>query len=327
MLALSLIALLISGPAPVVKGSKLEQGQKLFASGSFDEALKVLDAAVLETADAPTLEKVHLLRAQCFAARQDFGKTEEAFGQALDANPETSLDPAKVDPTLVKMLEAVRARSAGQLVVNSTPTGASFTVDGKAMGLAPQTVPLPPGRHQVEVKWTSGPSQRAEVVVRARRELRLEWVQQEVPGTGPGQIPERPIRPFGELRGTFEPSTSSAVDGGLLLGGGVELSYFRVGLWVRLFPTFDLTPRFQFSLPVFAATFGEFNVALEVGVPFTFLPDGLGIGFQGAGGVELYPVKWFGAFVMIGGRHHFLWPGRNDVTAFTATGGVRLRMP
>ncbi|MFT3713980.1 MAG: tetratricopeptide repeat protein [Archangium sp.] len=330
MLAGALALLIITGPVPPAsaKGTKLEQGQKLFATGSFDEALKVLADAVLETADAPTLEKVHLLRAQCFAAKQDFVRTEEAFGLALDANPEASLDPMKVDPTLVKLLDSVRARSQGSIAVNSTPTGAFFSVDGKAMGLSPQTVQLSAGKHKLELKWgEEGAVQSADVLVRPRRELRMEYVQQEVPGTGPGQLPPRPIRPFGDLRGTFEPSTSGAVDGGLILGGGIELSYFRIGVFVRLFPTFDLTPRFQFSLPVYAATFGEFNVALEVGAPFTFLPDGLGIGFQGAGGVELYPMKWFGLYVMIGGRHHFLWPGRNDVTAFTATGGVRLRMP
>ncbi|MBL8912480.1 MAG: PEGA domain-containing protein [Archangium sp.] len=338
----SVIVMLLAGPTPAApaKGSKLEQGQKQFASGEIDTALKTLDAAALETTDGPTLEKVHLLRAQCFAARQDFVKTEEAFGLALDANPEATLDPTRVDPTLVKLLESVRARSQGSVVVNSTPTGATFSVDGKAMGLAPQTVQLPAGKHKLEARWAEGPTnegtgaelklgpvQTIEVLVRPRRETRVEWVQQEVAGHGPGELTPRAIRPFGDLRGVFEPSTSGAVDGGLQLGGGIELSYFRLGLFVRLFPTMDLTPRFQFSLPVYAASFGDFHVALEVGAPFTFLPDGLGIGFQGAGGVELYPVKWLGAYVYIGGRHHFLWPGRNDVTAFTATGGLRLRMP
>lgn len=334
----SLLALLVSGPVPPAKGTKLEQGRAQFAAGELDAALKTLDAAALETSDAATLEKVQLLRAQCFAARQDFVKTEEAFALALDANPEATLDPTRVDPTLVKLLESVRARSLGAVAVNSTPTGATFSVDGKTMGLAPQTLSLPAGKHHLEVRWSKPPAsdgaaselgepQTLDVVVRPRRELRVEWVQQEVAGHGPGQLTARPIRPFGDLRGVFEPSTSGAVDGGLQLGGGVELLYFRVGLFVRLFPTLDLTPRFQFSLPVYSASFGDFNVALEVGAPLTFLPDGLGVGFQGAGGVELYPVKWLGAYLFVGGRHHFLWPGRNDVTAFTATGGVRLRMP
>jgi hypothetical protein len=62
-------------------------------------------------------------------------------------------------------------------------------------------------------------------------------------------------------------------------------------------------------------------------VPLSFLVDGFGIGVGGSGGLEWYPLKWFGAYVMVGGRHHFLWPGRNDLTAFTAIGGVRLRLP
>jgi hypothetical protein len=111
------------------------------------------------------------------------------------------------------------------------------------------------------------------------------------------------------------------------LGGGIEVIWFRIGLYARFFPHFNVTPRFAFSLPVVSTPSGDFNVALEVGVPLSFLVDGFGIGVGGSGGLEWYPLKWFGAYVMVGGRHHFLWPGRNDLTAFTAIGGVRLRLP
>ena len=69
------------------------------------------------------------------------------------------------------------------------------------------------------------------------------------------------------------------------------------------------------------------NVLLEVSLPLSFLPTGFGIGLGGGGGAEYYPLKWLGGYVLIGGRHHFLWPQRNDPTAFTATAGVRLRVP
>lgn len=326
--ALPLIALLLSAPASKATradGPRVEQGQKLFNQGDFEAALRMLDLAAAEGGDAATLEKVHLLRAQCFAARQDFMKAEEAFALALDANPETSLDPSRVDPTVVKLLESVRARLTGSVFVNSTPAGATLFLDGKPSGVAPQTLAVPAGKHKLEAKWGEGPLQAVELQVRPRRDVRVEWVQAEsgLLAQAPNLLTPRPVRPFGELRGAFEPSTSGALYGSLDLGGGIEFQWFRLGLYARLLQHFGIVPRFQFALPVLPSV----NVLLEVGLPMTFLPGGFGLGFSGNGGGEYYPLPWLGLVVLIGGRHHFLWPDRNDNTAFTATAGVRLRMP
>lgn len=323
-----LVALLLTAPVSRLargEGPKLEQGQKLFTQGDVDGALKMLDAAAAEGGDPATLEKVQLLRAQCLAARQDFGRAEEAFALALEANPETTLDPTRVDPTVVKLLESVRTRLTGTLVVGSTPPGALLLLDGKGAGLAPQTIAVPAGKHKLEARWGDGPLQAMELQVRPRREMRVEWVQGgSALGEGAGLLTPRPIRPFGDLRGVFEAASSGApVSGGLELGGGFEASWFRLGLFARLFPYFGVTPRFQLALPVLDSV----NVLLEVSLPLSFLPTGFGIGLGGGGGAEYYPLKWLGGYVLIGGRHHFLWPQRNDPTAFTATAGVRLRVP
>jgi hypothetical protein len=320
-----LIALLLAAPparTPRAEGSRLEQGVRLFNTGDFEGALRSLDAAALESAEPATLERVHLLRAQCYSARQDFVRAEEAFALALDANPETSLDPARVDPTVVKLLDAVRQRLTGTLVVGSTPAGAALFVDGKNVGVTPLSLQVQVGKHRLEARWGEGAMTAVDLQVRPRREVRVEWVQ------GAGQAVEGPegrkVSPYGDFR--FAPEISSTagvpVTLPLELGGGFEFSYFRAGLGVRLFPSWGLTPRFAFSMPVWHIV----SVALEVGVPFQFFPGGVGIGLSGGAGVEVYPVRWFGVFALVGGRHYFLRPG-NDATAFTATAGIRLRMP
>lgn len=322
-LALTLSLAAPAAPKPVTPEARLEQGQKLFNQGDFDGALKLLDAA--EGGDAKVMEKVHLLRAQSYAARQEFVRAEEAFAQALEANPDAALDPARVDPTVVKLLESVRARLKGTVIINSTPPGATVIFDGRAAGLAPLTLTPTVGRHTLEAQWGDGPKQKLELQVHPTREARVEWVQVVGPSTAPagsGLLVERPLRPFGDLRGIFEASTSSALGGGLELGGGIELSWFRLGAYFRLYPEFHVTPRFQFALPVHE----EFNVLLEAAVPIA-IGGGFGVGISGAGGAEWYPFKWLGFYALFGGRHYFIRDMNNDRTAFIVNGGVRLRVP
>lgn len=328
-LVVPLIALLLGAPptrpAPKPEGSRLEQGTRLFNQGEFEAALKALDAAALEGGDAATLERIHLLRGQAHAARQDFARAEDAFALALDANPETSLDPARVDPTVVKLLDSVRSRLMGTLIVGSTPSGATLLLDGKNAGTAPQTLQVQVGKHHLEARWPDGAvSSGTDLQVRPRREVRVEWVQgaeRQVPmNDGPET---RKIGPYGDFR--FAPEISATamvpVTLPLELGGGFEFSFFRVGLAVRLFPALGVTPRFAFSLPVMSLV----HVVLEVGVPFHFYAQPA-IGFIGNAGVEFYPVRWFGVFALVGGRHYFI-PHGNDATAFTATAGIQLRVP
>jgi hypothetical protein len=303
-------------------------GQKLFNQGDFDAALRALDAAVLEGGDPGLLEKVHVLRAQCFAARQDFVRAEEAFGLALDANPDVSLDPARVDPTVVKLLEAVRQRLVGSVFLGSTPAGALLELDGKPAGRAPLSLQVSAGTHKVAARWDDGTLKDVEIQVRPRREVRVEWVELAHPAPSvPKNVSplDRPVRPFGDLRGVLEiPSNQGAhVTGGIDLGGGFEFSVLRVALYARLFPNFGVVPRFSFVLPVL----DRVSAKLELAVPVQFISPSIGLGVSGTGGAEYYPLDWIGIHLAIGGRHYFLWPNRNDPTAFIAEGGVRLRLP
>lgn len=312
MLPLLLVLLTAS---PAAKG--LEQGQKLFNQGDFDGAMKVLDATVQAGAEAPVLSKLQLLRGQVFAARQDFSRAEEAFSRALEADSSAELDPARVDPTVVRLLESVRSRLTGTLVVESSPPGALVALDGVALGKAPLTKTVPAGRHTVEVRWGGATPQTSELQVKAKSETRLHVVGAESTAANDWVV-GRPLRPFGDLRGSFEPQVSGAISGGLELGGGVELSWFRLGAYFRVYPYFWVTPRFQFAVPVHS----NFNVLLEVAVPFR-IGGYFNVGLSGAGGAEWYPFKFFGVYAMFGGQHFFV----RDETSFIVTAGARLRLP
>lgn len=339
VLALSVL-LTLAAPKPTAPASEApsyDAGQKRFASGDFEGALQVLEGAAREASDDATLERIHLLRAQCFAALQQFERAEAAFTRALEANPEASLDPARVDPTVVRLLESVRRRLSGLVDIDATPAGAEVLLGGERLGTTPLHEKLPVGRHRLEVRWKDG-SASGDVLVRPGQTSAAFFVQGPVtqlpaPTVEPCPVlppmappPESPsLRGFGDVRGVLEvPSNPGAyVVGAFEAGGGVEVSWFRVGLWARLYSTFGLVPRGTFAVPVHERV----HVIAELAVPVQFLDDGPGVGLWGVAGVEFAPLPWLAFSLTVGARHYFTWPGRNDPTAFTTSVGIRLGKP
>jgi hypothetical protein len=320
-LATSLLvcAALTATPA---RSPKLELGQARFAQGDIDGALKVLDAAAVESQDPAVLEKVQLLRGQCFAARQDFARAEEAFEHALESGPLATLDPARVDPAVVRLLDAVRSKLVGTLVVYARPEGAAVTlnVDGKKQE-APASVSLPIGRHTVEW-WAGGTKGSSEVLVYPRRETEVVVA---LAGSDRGPPVERVPTVFGDFRGALEVASDARLpwQGGVDFGGGFESGPVRLSLLARLFPYFGVSPRAAFVVPVW----DRLSVFLELEVPVWFRGGGIAVGMGGGAGVEYHLWKSFGVFGQVGGEHLFLNPGRIDDTHFVASGGVRLRPP
>ncbi len=310
---------LILAAAPS-KLTRLEQGQKAFGEGDYSAALKALDVAAAEGAD---MERVQLLRAQCFAAQQDFARAEEAFGLALEANPEASLDPARVDPSVVKVLDGLRARTRGTVVVRSTPPGAVVTLDGKEVGGTPIDLQTVIGRHKVEAKWPAGGSAESSVLTRARRDTYLVLVQGAATNVPVPAEPEQTgigVHPFAEVRGLVE--TGGGVYGAMEIGGGIELKYFRAGIHLRLVPNFGLSPRAALVVPVIP----QLSAFVEGEVPMIF-GNSVAIGLGASGGVEWHAFKFLGAFLAIGGRHFFDNPLFINNDRFALSVGVRLRLP
>ncbi len=319
------LCLLAAVPA---RGTKLEQGQKAFSEGDYSAAIKALDLAALEGSE---LEKVQLLRAQCFAAQQDFARAEEAFGLALEANPEASLDPARVDPSVVRVLDGLRARTKGVVAVRSTPPGAIVWLDGKEMGSTPVDLHTPIGRHKVEARWPGTAPVSSDVLSRSRRDTWLVMVQGAASlSPEPVEPTEKPginVHPFAEVRGQLE--TGGGIYGVMEIGGGIELKYFRAGLHLRLAhccdstePNFGATVRAGLVVPVLP----RLSAFVEGELPMIF-GGSVAVGVGASGGVEWHAFRFLGLFVAMGGRH-FIDPALfNNVDRFELSIGVRLRLP
>lgn len=339
-LILSTLFLLTAGPTRSAASgatAKLQAAQAEFNRGNFQAALDDLEEAGRDTTDDALLAKIYLLRGQAYGAMRDLVSAESALADALEHDPEATLDPNRVDPSLVTMLAGLKQRLKGSLEVTSDRPDAKVALDGSLLGTAPVRATVGIGRHKVVVRSPDGRfGATEEVVVRPRRTARFEAKLRELPreqagssggassaGEGGGAVFFGFGKPFGAVHLQFDP-LQWAEGVGIAIGGGLQSRYVRAGLDLRVFPQFGITARGAFMVPVV----DKFKAFIELELPFIWYgydnaPFAFGLG--GEGGVEYEFNKWLAAYAQVGARHFFFSPG--DDNRLTLQGGIRLQLP
>ncbi len=317
------VLLLIATAEPTAGDSqssaKLQMAQAEFNRGDFQGALNTLDSAASHASDEKLLAKIHLLRGQCFAAAQNFVAADAAFAKALEHDPEASLDAAKVDPTVVRMVESLRTQLRGDLRIQTDPRGATVSIDGRPAGISPLTVPVSIGRHVVEAKSPDGRlSWRDEVVVRVKKTTTAKLTLRE--GGKEGRRWSEQSKPTADLRLLLQPTAGDFF--GIEIGGGFEYQFLRLTLHASLYPNFGLTPRVALAAPVTDRA----DIYLSFEIPTIFASPTL-FGLGGSGGVEYKLNGWLGLFVEIGVRHFFTGSNTASPNRLTLQPGLRLRIP
>src|SRR5260370_9260805 len=299
------ILLLIATAEPTAGDSqasaKLQMSQAEFSRGDFEGALRTLDSAASQASDEKLLAKIHLLRGQCFAAAQNFVAADASFAKALENDPEASLDAAKVDPTVVGMVESLRTQLRGELRIQTDPRGATVSIDGRPAGISPLTVPVSIGRHVVEAKSPDGKlSWREEVLVRVKKTTLSKLMLRE--GGKEGRRWSEQSKPIADLRLLLQPTAGDFF--GIEIGGGFEYQFLRLSLHASLYPNFGLIPRVALAAPVA----NRADIYLSFEIPTIFASPTL-FGLGGSGGGEYKVSQGLGLFMEIVLRH-FLTCGR-----------------
>jgi hypothetical protein len=315
--------------------ARLAAAQADFNRGDFQSALRDLEVASAEATDDDVLSRVHLLRGQCFGAQRDLVKAEQAFEKALEADPEAKLDPTRVDPSLVTLLEGLRDRMTGELEVR-TNRPARVMYDGKPLGTAPLKASVAIGRRRLEAKSQDGRySAAAQVVVAARKRTEVQLDLTESPRTGgeadsmvsapPREGPASSLslfggRPLADLRVVVNGFNFFSAPG-IEVGFGLEWPYLRGSAHFRFFPNFGITPRGGLWVPIVPQLRGYAELELPILFPAGTNPGGIGLG--GAGGAEYFPNQWLSVFGEVGARYFFTGLS----TELPVQLGFRLRLP
>lgn len=151
MIAAAFLALALAASA-----GPLEAAEASLADANFDEALQQLDRLVADRRSAALHGRAQLLRAQCLSAKGDAAGAERALAAALEADPESRLDPSAVSPQLVALLEALRQRARADLRVRADRADAVIRLDDRELGLSPLRLQAPIGRHRLQARTRDG---------------------------------------------------------------------------------------------------------------------------------------------------------------------------
>ncbi len=149
-------------PADAEGGAELRQARASYRDLDFDAGLSatatILAQLWREARTAEQFDRIAAalrLRAACLLALGREAEADRAFEEALALRPEADATADGFSPEVAERAEAVRrglaaSGRARDLLIESTPAGATVSVDGHAVGSAPRTVSVLPGRHRIE---------------------------------------------------------------------------------------------------------------------------------------------------------------------------------
>ncbi len=231
-LALVLLVPLTALAAPRGKksapaGDTLAAAKRAMAVGRFEQARKTLERVYRQARSNAAKAEAMLLAGECAYALGRNDQALESFSRALRHDPLASLDPGRVSPSLIELLDEARRGVTGTLSVSASEPGCEVKVGGRDMGPAPLKTAMPVGRHQVEVVAADGRSVVESTVIYAGKIVELTFrmpaassapVEQAKAAPRAEALPEQ-ARPTPEA--AREVASPSRMSGALMVGGGV----------------------------------------------------------------------------------------------------------
>lgn len=173
-LALALASLLV---APVVHAdatadakAHFKRGSDLYRQARYADAIGAFEAAY----EARPSGVLHFNIAQCHEKLGDIPNALRRYHLYLRETPKAD-DRATVETAIANLEKRLAERGLQQLLVYSSPLGATVTVDGKARGTAPVSLELPPGPHDVGVALSGHQTATRRVTIAADKSLELDF--------------------------------------------------------------------------------------------------------------------------------------------------------
>lgn len=215
----AVVLLSAAAPEDVAKAKQVfSAGQKLYKLKQYAEAIEKFEEAYRLKPHAVITFNL----ARCYEALGDVPKALRSYRAYLAAQPDAT-DKELVAQTISRLED--RSKSATVVLVNTAPSGAAVTIDGRNHGLSPATIELPAGSHTVTVA-KAGFESIERAFVMADKSVELSFPLKALATLVPTAQPIRPaaVAPLtaaavAPLRGkAWVPAVAG---GALLVGGGI----------------------------------------------------------------------------------------------------------
>ncbi len=150
--AFSLFTLPSSASAADVSNA-LKKGEKLYYEGEFGEASRLLSEAAAAATDPEQKLRAWTTLGMVKVAEGDTTAAETAFRWAIELSPSRKLSTKEFPPQVTSLYDAVRARTVGSVSIQTTPSDAKISLDGKVVGLSPVLInDLVVGPHPIVIE-------------------------------------------------------------------------------------------------------------------------------------------------------------------------------
>jgi len=159
-------------PAAEDPGQTLDRAVTLYREGEFDRSRDLLKRVLELQPPAKLRARAHLYLGLNEAAASRLSETRRHFAEALRLDPAIEVKRSHLKTEVVEILDQLRQKMRGTLVIEANIARATVVVDGRTVGTSPYRGQHDPGRHRIEVRPPAAApalyaAHRAEVVLAA----------------------------------------------------------------------------------------------------------------------------------------------------------------
>ena len=197
---------------------KYQQGADAYSAGSYSNAVDLFLEADRLAPSAPLSFNV----ARAYGNLGDEAGALRWYRDYLRRDPEAE-NAFDVSVTVAALASALAIKGVQQLTVMSTPAGATVSIDGRPLGVAPWTGELTPGKHHVSLTMRGYTDAERNLVLSANNPLDVSAKLERAPSVETKSAPDHAAH--GPQLGVL-PWVSLGV-GAAALGGALTLELMR----------------------------------------------------------------------------------------------------
>jgi hypothetical protein len=180
----------------------IDKARQAYWEGRFESAIADLEPLLGKLKDPRSLRDAAFLLGLNYLALGNQSKGEDYFTETVIFDPDFTPSKDIYPPDIIETYRAVRARAMGNIIVQSTPSGATVHMGGHSVGTTPYRGSTTTGEHtvRVELQGYSGQARKVRVVAGETQNLHFELGREVVAEPIAQPDPDMPTEEFHKVK-------------------------------------------------------------------------------------------------------------------------------